>query len=167
MLDLALDHNGPITLRYPRGRGLGVGLDQSGPPMIFGRAEELRTGRDVLILAAGAAVYPALDAAEALAAQGIDAGVINARFIKPLDEALILDRAREIGRVVCVEENTIVGGFGSAVGELLMESGLDGIRIKRLGIPDTFIEHGTQAELRRDLGLDARGIHETVLDFLD
>ena len=135
--------------------------------MTPGRAEELRTGNNLVILAIGSTVYPALTAAETLAAEGIEAGVINARFIKPLDEELILDRVRDSGRVLCIEENTVMGGFGSAVNELLARHDLTGIRIKMLGIPDVFVEHGTQAELRADLGLDAPGIVRAVKELLD
>jgi len=159
MLRLGLRHSGPTVVRYPRGRGVGVPLDDEVEPWPMGRAEVLRSGRDILILAVGSTVYPALSAAEILAAEGLDAGVVNARFIKPLDEELILGLAEVTNRILCVEENNIVGGFGSAVAELLGEKkGFGSTRIKRLGIPDVFVEHGTQEELRAALGLDAAGI---------
>ncbi len=167
MLIMALDHNGPIVVRYPRGSGLGLPPEETVEPLTVGRAEELRSGKDILILAVGAMVHPVLRAAEFLAdEEGIEANVINARFVKPLDEALILERAQAAGAVLCLEENTILGGFGSAVSELLAESGLSNLRFKRLGIPDIFVEHGTQAELRRDLGLDPSGIRKAALELL-
>jgi len=166
MLVLALNHNGPITVRYPRGQGLGVPLEKEINSLVIGQGEELIPGKDILILAVGTMVHPAVQAAETLAADGVEANVINARFVKPLDRDLILDRARTAGRVLCVEENTILGGFGSAVSELLSDHGLANIRVKRLGIPDVFIEHGTQAELRRDIGLDSSGIHKAAFELL-
>ena len=106
------------------------------------------------------------EGAEALAEEGIEAGVINGRFIKPLDHELILDRTGQVKAVVTVEENNILGGFGSAVCELLAEKGPGQIRIKRLGIPDCTVEHGSQAELRAEMGLDAAGIAAAVRGLL-
>ncbi|MDY6851793.1 MAG: 1-deoxy-D-xylulose-5-phosphate synthase [Thermodesulfobacteriota bacterium] len=166
MLALGLENNGPIAVRYPRGRAVGVPLDKEVKPVTWGRGEELKAGDDVLILAVGSCVYPALAAAEALSAEGVKAGMVNARFIKPLDEELILDRAGRAGAVLCVEENNILGGFGSAVSELLAGKGRNRARVKRLGIPDIYVEHGTQAELRADLGLDPEGIAQAVRDLL-
>lgn len=166
MLALGLEHNGPIAVRYPRGRAVGVPLDKEVKPVAFGRGEDLKAGDDILILAVGSCVYPALAAAEALSAEGVKAGVVNARFIKPLDEELILDRAGRAGAVLCVEENNILGGFGSAVSELLAGKGRNRVRIKRLGIPDIYVEHGTQGQLRADLGLDPEGIARAVRDLL-
>jgi len=167
MLALALDLNGPVTVRYPRGRGTGAPLEKEIRPLTLGQAEELRSGQDVLILTVGTMVYPACLAADTLAGEGINASVINARFVKPLDQELIINQARIAGRVLCVEENTIMGGFGSAVYELLVEKGLSDIRVKRLGVPDFFVEHGTQTELRQDIGLDTAGIHQAVLGLLN
>ena len=126
----------------------------------------LEAGDDVSIVAIGSTVYPALDAARQLRERGIRATVINARFVKPLDRALILEAALRTGNLVTVEENALQGGFGSAVLELLAEEGVFDVRIKRIGIPDRFIEHGSQAQLRKDLGLDADGIAATVEAFL-
>jgi len=167
MLALALDHNGPIAIRYPRGQGVGPLFGEESKPLEIGCAEELRTGDDILILAVGTMVHPACSCAETLAAEGVEANVINARFVKPLDEKLILDRTRAVGKVLCVEENTVLGGFGSAVSELLSENSLSNIQIKHLGIRDCFIEHGTQAELRQSIGLDAPGIHKAALELLN
>ncbi len=118
------------------------------------------------IVAIGITVYPALEAAALLKEKGIRAAVVNARFVKPLDRELILSWARRTGHLVTVEENALQGGFGSAVLELLEEERVTGVKVKRLGIPDRFIEQGPQAQLRKDLGLDAAGIAATVEAFL-
>jgi 1-deoxy-D-xylulose-5-phosphate synthase len=167
MLFTAVGHPGPIALRYPRGQGVGVPFSSTLKKIPLGQAEILREGEDLLILALGAAVYPALAAAEDLAQQGHQATVVNARFVKPLDEQLILNQAARHGRVLTVEENVAAGGFGSAVLELLGDRDLLGIPVKRLGIPDTFVEHGTQAILRQKYGLDAAGILKGALELLE
>jgi 1-deoxy-D-xylulose-5-phosphate synthase len=133
----------------------------------IGKAEVLREGEDLLILALGASVYPALDAAKELDKQGFSATVVNARFVKPLDEHLILSLAAKHGRVLTVEENVLAGGFGSAVLELLADRNLFGITVKRCGIPDIFVEHGTQDILRKKYGLDAAGILKSALAILE
>jgi 1-deoxy-D-xylulose-5-phosphate synthase len=132
----------------------------------IGRAEVLREGEDVLILALGASVQPALQAAQELEKQGYSATVVNARFVKPLDENLILTLAASHGRVLTVEENVLAGGFGSAVLELLADRDLFGVTVKRLGIPDIFVEHGTQGVLRKKYELDAAGILKHALAIL-
>lgn len=157
MLACALEHDGPVAVRYPRGKGVGVPLDENVIPAPFGKAEVLKQGGDLVVLSIGSTVHPSLEAARALEAEGFDVGVVNARFVKPLDEETILDTAGRASCVLCVEENNIVGGFGSAVSEL-MAAEKPGVRVNRLGIPDLFVEHGTQAELRASLGLDAAGI---------
>lgn len=166
MLKTAIYSGVPIALRYPRGAGYGVAIDKDLKPLEIGRGEQLLEGKDLAIIAIGATVYPALQAAEALRKQGIAAGVVNARFVKPLDAGLILSAARGTGRVITVEENALQGGFGSAVLELLYDNGLQDVKIKRLGIPDQFIEHGSQAQLRRDVGIDFEGIVAAATDFM-
>jgi len=126
----------------------------------------LREGKDLLILALGASVYPSLEAARELEKQGFSVTVVNARFIKPLDEHLILSLAAQHGRVLTVEENVRAGGFGSAVLELLADRDLSGVTVKRLGIPDTFVEHGAQDILRQKYELDAAGILKHALAIL-
>jgi 1-deoxy-D-xylulose-5-phosphate synthase len=158
MLYTAIEHDGPAALRYPRGNGYGVPLDQKLKALPIGQAEVLRTGADGVILAVGVMVYPACEAANALAAEGIDLAVVNARFIKPLDRDLILSLARSSGIFFTVEENALMGGFGSAVLELLEEEGVQGTRVTRFGYPDCFIEQGEQPELRKMYGLDSEGI---------
>ncbi|MEW5722896.1 MAG: 1-deoxy-D-xylulose-5-phosphate synthase [Thermodesulfobacteriota bacterium] len=159
MLALGLELNQPAAVRYPRGRGRGVPCEENPSPLPLSRAELLREGSDLLLLALGSMVYPALAAAETLAQEGLGAAVVNARFVKPLDEEMILDLAARSGRVLCVEENSVLGGFGSAVSELLVERGRGAFRVRRLGLPaDTPVEHGRLRELRASLGLDAPGI---------
>jgi 1-deoxy-D-xylulose-5-phosphate synthase len=167
MLYTAVEHPGPIALRYPRGRGVGVAFSSTLSKIPMGKGEVLREGEDLLILALGASVYPALDAAQKLAEQGFSATVVNARFVKPLDENLILSLAAKCGRVLTVEENVLAGGFGSAVLELLADRGLNGLSVQRLGIPDTFVEHGAPDILRQKYGLDAAGILKGALSLLN
>jgi 1-deoxy-D-xylulose-5-phosphate synthase len=157
MLATALACEGPAALRYPRGQG--TGADLSGRPRVLpvGEAEVLREGGDATILAVGTMVKEAVAAADLLAEQGVEAAVVDARFVKPLDEALILERAAR-GPLVTVEENALVGGFGAAVVELLQDRSLSSCRVARRGFPDRFIEHGDGAQLRAALRLDAAGI---------
>ncbi len=166
MLKTALYAGTPMALRYPRGTGYGVQLDQEIRELPIGRGEQLTAGDDVAIIAIGSTVYPAVEAARLLVSAGIRATVVNARFVKPLDRELILAVARRCGAVVTVEENALQGGFGSAVLELLADERETAVPVKRIGIPDRFVEHGSQAQLRKDLGLDAEGIATTVEAFL-
>lgn len=162
MLKTAVLHQGPIALRYPRGQGVGVPLEAELHSLPIGVAELLREGDDVTLVAVGAMVMEALAAAEILAREGIEATVINARFVKPLDVHLIGQWASKTPLLVTVEENVRQGGFGSAVLEALNEEGLLPRSVLRLGIPDAFIPHGHLKRLRRELGLDAEGIAHSV-----
>jgi len=166
MLKTAVYLGRPATLRYPRGAGYGIPLEQELRQIPIGKGEELAGGGDVAIVAIGSGVQPSLQAAMELEKGGIRATVINARFVKPLDRELILAAAGRCGALVTVEENALMGGFGSAVLELLADEGILGLKVKRIGIPDRFIEHGSQEQLRRDLGLDAAGIAATVRELL-
>jgi 1-deoxy-D-xylulose-5-phosphate synthase len=167
MLFTAVDHPGPIVLRYPRGKGVGVDFTSTLRKIPIGKAEVLKEGEDLLILALGASVHHARDAARELEEKGFKATVVNARFVKPLDEQLILTLAAKCGRVLTVEENMAQGGFGSAVLELLSDRGLTGIPVKRLAIPDQFMEHGKPDILRKKYGLDADGILKGALELLE
>jgi 1-deoxy-D-xylulose-5-phosphate synthase len=151
----------PVVVRYPRGVSAGAKAKEPLKEIPKGSAEVLRDGTDVTILALGTMVAPALEAALILEEAGIKAGVVNARFVKPLDTELILKAVRTTGAIVTVEENALQGGFGSAVLELMEEHGVE-CRVKRLGIPDVFIEHGTQDELKALIGLDVPGIEKAV-----
>jgi 1-deoxy-D-xylulose-5-phosphate synthase len=158
MLKTAIHCRQPASLRYPRGNGWRGSLDREIRELPIGKAEVLREGRDLLILAIGSTVESALEAASRLQARGMQTTVVNARFIKPLDAELLCSLASDIRRVITIEENALMGGFGSAVLELFAEKGLNGIQVKCLGIPDTFVEHGSQDYLRKKYGIDAEGI---------
>ena len=154
----------PMAVRYPRNAGLGVKLDQELHLIPIGKSEVLRQGDDVVIFAIGATVAPALEASRELALHGIEATVVNARFAKPLDLELILDLANRVKRIVTVEENTLKGGFGNSIIDFLQESEISDIQVKSIGLPDEFVEHGTQAILRSKYGLDVKGITRQVLN---
>jgi 1-deoxy-D-xylulose-5-phosphate synthase len=158
MLYTAIRHNGPCALRYPRGAGVGVELGETFSDLAIGKGELLRKGSDIVLLPVGNRVHPALAAASQLAEAGIDAAVINPRFIKPLDHELICDMAASTGRVMTIEDNAAHGGFGAAVLELLSQSGLSHIHTRILGHPDNFIEQGPQATLWSLSGIDQEGI---------
>ena len=166
MLYTAVRHQGPVAVRYPRGAGVGVSLDWELKELPIGQGELLREGTDVLFLAIGNMVYPALKAAHLLEKEGLSAAVVNARFVKPLDRELILNLARRIKKVVTVEENVLQGGFGAAVLELLAQEGLN-IPVKMIGLPDKFIEHGAPDLLREKYGLTPQGIAQNVLSWLE
>jgi 1-deoxy-D-xylulose-5-phosphate synthase len=163
MLKTAIDHGGPIALRYPRGEGWGVEMDREASALEIGKGELLRRGDDVVIVGIGHTVVPALAAAQDLARLGIEATVVNARFVKPLDHELLLDLVARVPRVITVEDHMLQGGFGSAVLELLAEKGIAGVKVKRLGAPDRFIAHGTQNELRKQCGIDQDSIMQAAL----
>jgi 1-deoxy-D-xylulose-5-phosphate synthase len=166
MLKTAVDCGRPVSLRYPRGKGTGANLDNELKNLEIGKGEVLREGSDLALIAIGSAVNPALAAASWLAAEGLNIKVINARFVKPLDEELILKTAAAINKIITVEENMLPGGFGSAVLELLAEKSIAGVRVKRLGISDEFVNHATQAEQRRKYGIDEEGIIQAIREML-
>jgi 1-deoxy-D-xylulose-5-phosphate synthase len=154
--------DGPIALRYPRGNGYGVPLMEEGwEELPIGKAEILRQGDDVLMIAYGSMVHPTLQAAQLLSEHGISATVINARFAKPLDTELFAPLAKTIGKVVTVEEGCLMGGFGSAIAEALSDLNVV-VPIKRIGVPDILVEHATPDESLNSLGLTSPQIAETV-----
>jgi 1-deoxy-D-xylulose-5-phosphate synthase len=167
MIKTATECPMPVALRYPRGRGVGVRREVPLESIDIGKGEVLGEGEDVLILAIGSTVYPSLRAAERLAGSGIQVAVINSRFLKPLDADLLCDWAKRVGKVLTIEENVLQGGFGSAVLELFQERGLFSIQVKRLGIPDLFVEHGSQALLRGKYGIDEDGIFKGVREIFE
>jgi len=167
MIKTAVGCNQPVAFRYPRGKGIGVAMDSAWKTVEIGRGEVLKEGEDLLIIAIGSTVYPAIHAAERLEEVGIQTAVINARFLKPLDHELICHWAQRVGKVLTVEENVLQGGFGSAILELFEEQGLEGVQVKRLGIPDFFVEHGPQALLRAKYGIDERGIYRNVVEMVE
>ncbi|MBU4311010.1 1-deoxy-D-xylulose-5-phosphate synthase [bacterium] len=161
MLYTGLKHDGPIALRYPKEEGRGVKLDRKLRVLPIGRAEILRRGEGLAIFALGSTVYPALEVAEKL-----DATLVNLRFAKPLDKKIITTLARECGRIVIVEEGTLEGGVGTRVLELLEEEGLGNIKVRCIGLPDKFLEHGPRNILLSKYGLTSRGILKTIKKWL-
>jgi len=154
----------PTAIRYPRGKGLGVPLEDRFRRLPIGKGQMLHDGRDAAIVAIGNTVAPSVDAARALSEKGIYCAVIDARFAKPLDCDLIMALANRTKRVVTVEENVLAGGFGGAVAATV--SGIADVRVLRIGLPDEFVEHGSQVILRASYDLDAKGIAHRIEDFL-
>ena len=159
----AYKYEGPFAIRIARGAAVGVPLDDELKELPIGKGKVVREGSDVVIFALGKSVEAATAAAETLSGHGISCGVVNPIFVKPLDVDLLLDTARSSGRVVTVEENVLAGGFGSAVLEALAEAGLEDTAVHRIGMPDSFIEHGTAVDQRHQLHLDAEGIVREIL----
>ena len=159
----AYRHKGPFAIRIARGAAVGTPLDDDLKELPLGKGSVVREGGDVMIFALGKSVNAAVQAAGRLAGHGISCGVVNPIFVKPLDVDLLLEAARGAGRIVTVEENVLAGGFGSAVLEALAEAGLERLPVHRIGMPDSFIEHGTAADQRHRLKLDAEGITQEVL----
>ena len=166
MLATAVRHDRPIALRYPRGRGVGVDVDPSPIPIEIGKGEIISDGEDVALIAVGSSVMEAEKAGEILMEQGISAAVINARFVTPLDKELILNTAQRIGSVVTVEEHMVNGGFGSAVLELLADNDITDCRIRRIGVRQTFVEHGAQKILRSVYEVDAEAVVKAALEMV-
>ncbi len=164
MIVTGINHtSGPIAMRYPRGNGHGVPLMEEGwEDLEIGKGEILRHGDDVLLIGFGTMVYPAMQVAEILSEHGIKATVVNARFAKPLDTELILPLAKQIGRVVTLEEGCLMGGFGSAVAEALLDSDIV-VPVKRIGVPDILVEHAEPNQSKADLGLTSPQIAQTIL----
>ncbi len=174
MLDLALAHDGPVAIRYPRGkvatpsaspRGNGKGGGRP-EPFRIGQAEILKSGVDLALIALGNSVVPALSAAEMLEKEGINAMVVNARFVKPMDRELFSSVAAKVKSIITIEENVLAGGFGSAFLEFLNSNDINDIRVKMLGIPDVFVAQGHQGEIRQEYGLDTHGIYRAALTFV-
>jgi len=158
--------DGPIAVRYPRDTGVGVPMDDELRELPIGKGEWLRDGTDAVIVGIGPIVYTALEVAQRLEKDSFSVGVINARFIKPIDKELLADAVQRAGKLITVEEHTLCGGFGSAVLEALCDMGLHHVPVLRIGIHDHFVEHGSLKELRRMLKLDAEGIYEQVKAWL-
>ncbi|OPY77090.1 MAG: 1-deoxy-D-xylulose-5-phosphate synthase [Syntrophorhabdus sp. PtaU1.Bin153] len=155
----------PAAIRYPRGEALGVAVDPTLKEIAIGTWERLKEGKDITIIACGNTVYPSLAAAVELEKENVRCGVINGRFVKPMDREMIRAFEDTTDRIVTVEENTIIGGFGSGVMEILSEEGIS-LPVKRLGIPDVFLSHGSQGSLRKSVGIDKEGIQRFVKQWL-
>lgn len=165
MLKTGLSYDGPASVRYPRGVSMGVPMDRELKELPIGKGELLRDGTDVAIIAIGVSVWPAVKAAEQLGQEGLSTAVINARFVKPLDQELIVSVAKRVRYVVTVEEGCKMGGFGSAVLEALSDAGVN-VRTKVLGLPDWYIEQGPQDLLRERYGLTTDGIYRSVRELV-
>lgn len=166
MLYTAVKSGKIMAVRYPRSAGLGVKMDTEFRELSIGKGEILRQGNDVAILAIGSMVAPALEAAESLAQQHVESTVMNARFVKPVDADMIVDLATRIKRIVTIEENTLSGGFGNYVTDVIKQADISNVIIRNIGVPDVFIEHGGQTFLRSKYGLDAKGIIKKVLELI-
>lgn len=163
MLEYAVSCGGPAAIRYPRRQTIGLPAAAEKPVIEKGKAELICRGKDLVVIAVGSMVIPAMLAAEKLAAHGLSATVVNARFVKPLDKELILESVRKIRKVFTVEENVIAGGFGSAVSEMLQREGHPSVRVYSLGLPDAFIEHAHQGILLEQYAMTSEGIYHFIL----
>jgi 1-deoxy-D-xylulose-5-phosphate synthase len=188
MLLTAINHDGPIAIRYPRGKGLGVEVEKDVKPLEIGRAivldkddgdddrnrdengnkEDNKNDRldDLMIIAIGQSVYEAVEAEKQLSKRGIFAMVINARFVKPLDSKLFLEKAANIKKIITVEEHVLAGGFGSAILEMYADNGMTDLEFRRIGIDNQFVEHGPQSLLKKDYGVDSAAIVAAGLDLM-
>jgi len=153
MLITSINHNGPTALRIPRGSGLGVAvMDEGWEPLNIGEAEILEEGEDILIIAYGSMVESAIETSKILKNMNINACIVNARFVKPLDKNLIMPLVSRIQKVVTMEEGTLIGGFGSAIVELLNDNEVN-IPVYRIGIPDVLVDHASPDQSKEKLGL--------------
>jgi 1-deoxy-D-xylulose-5-phosphate synthase len=166
MLKTALECGHPASLRYPRGNGIGAKMDADIHALPIGKGEVLREGADATIFAIGNEVWPAFEAAETLAKENINVSVINARFIKPLDDELITKYCKPNSYIITVEEGSLAGGFGSAVMERCQQLGIHGVNVHAIGIPDEYVHHGAQDVLRAQYDLHAEGIAKRVREFV-
>ena len=163
MLATAVNLNKPVAIRYPRGEGIGVKLDIEPQILEIGKSKLIMEGKDVYIFAVGNMVNSALKVSEKFKAEDISCGIVDARFIKPLDVNLIKEIARKVKKIVTIEENVISGGYGSAVCELLKD---EDVKIKIIGLPDKFIEHGKQSDIRKKYGLTEDTIYSNIKEWL-
>jgi len=167
MLYSATKYNAPTAIRYPRGKGLGVALDETFQYLEVGKSEVLQEGTDILMIAVGSMVHPATNVANTLEQKGYSVGIINARFIKPLDQTTLLSQISKAKHIITLEENVLTGGFGSAVSELLKTNGNTDCSILSIGIPDEFVPHGNTDILKKELQLDEDGILQQISSFLE
>lgn len=167
MLYSATKYNAPTAIRYPRGKGLGVALDETFQYLEVGKSEVLQEGTDILMIAVGSMVHPATNVANTLEQKGYSVGIINARFIKPLDQTTLLSQISKAKHIITLEENVLAGGFGSAVSELLKTNGNTDCSMLSIGIPDEFVPHGNTDILKRELKLDEDGILQQISSFLE
>jgi 1-deoxy-D-xylulose-5-phosphate synthase len=164
MIYTAFQHPGPVALRYPRGKGVGVPIDAKFKKIPIGQSETLKEGKDLVVFALGNMVHPSLEAAINLEQDGLSVGIVNCRFVKPIDPRLG-EISASVGRVLVVEENIRQGGLGGAVLELLNDLGIVNVHVRRMGLPDRFVEHGAPELLREICCLDTKGILKEARDF--
>jgi len=168
MLKTSIYHPGPSALRYPRGSGLGVEMDEEIKEIEIGKGEVIKDGKDLAIIAFGAMVDPSMKTAAMLEETGISVAVINARFAKPIDKNLIMEYAKKTGCIVTTEEHSVQGGFGSAVLEALQDFDEHiPLKTKCIGVPDIVVEHGAPGIIKKDLKLDPEGMFETICSFIN
>jgi 1-deoxy-D-xylulose-5-phosphate synthase len=161
MLDLAVGLEAPVAIRYPKGvSGLSRAVTN---PIAPGRAEIVKDGSDIAIISIGSMLETAVETAELLSKKKIGAAVVNARFIKPIDEAMISDICRSTGKVVTLEDGVLEGGFGSAVLETIERLSIKGVKVRRFGLPDRFIEHGRRSELFSKYNLTPQSICDVII----
>ena len=168
MLKTSIYHPGPSALRYPRGSGLGVEMDEEIKQIEIGKGEVIKDGEDLAIIAFGAMVDPSMKTAVMLEEKGLSVAVINARFAKPIDKNLIMEYAKKTGCIVTTEEHSVQGGFGSAVLEALQDFDEHiPLKTKCIGVPDIVVEHGAPGIIKKDLKLDPEGMFETICSFIN
>jgi 1-deoxy-D-xylulose-5-phosphate synthase len=168
MLKTSVYHSGPCALRYPRGNGLGVKMDEDIKEIEIGKGEVIKDGKDLAIIAFGAMVDPSMKTAAMLENSGLSVAVINARFAKPIDKNLIMEYAKKTGCIITTEEHSVQGGFGSAVLEVLQDFDEHiPLKTKCIGVPDIVVEHGAPGIIKKDLKLDPKGMFETICSFLN
>jgi len=164
MLITSINHKGPTALRIPRGSGLGVAtMDEGWEPIELGKGEVIEEGDDILIIAYGSMVAAAVETSSILRENNVNPCVINARFVRPLDNDLILPLAQKIKKVVTMEEGTLIGGFGSAITESLNDNDIH-IPVLRLGIPDVLVDHASPDQSKETLGLTPKLMSEKILN---
>jgi 1-deoxy-D-xylulose-5-phosphate synthase len=166
MLKTAFETGHPTSLRYPRGNAVGVAMDPALQSLPIGKGEVVREGAAATIFAIGTEVWPAYEAAQMLAKENVEVAVVNARFIKPLDDELIARFCKPYTKVITVEEGSLAGGFGSALMERAQQLGLENVEFHRIGIPDEYVHHGAQEILRAQYDLHADGIARRVREFV-
>jgi 1-deoxy-D-xylulose-5-phosphate synthase len=166
MVKTAFETGHPTSIRYPRGNGIGATIEAEMKSLPVGKGEVMREGADATIFAIGNEVWPAVAAAELLAKEDINVAVINARFVKPLDDELITKYCKPNSYVVTVEEGSLAGGFGSAVMERCEQLGIENVHFHRIGIPDEYVHHGGQDVLRAQYDLHAEGIARRTREFV-
>ena len=168
MLKTSIYHPGPSSIRYPRGSGLGVEIDEEVKEIEVGKGEVIKDGKDLAIIAFGSMVDPSMKAAAMLEEKGFSVAVINARFAKPIDKSLIMEYAKKTGCLITTEEHSVQGGFGSAVLEVLQNfDERIPLKTKCIGVPDVLIEHGATGLIKKDLKLDPEGMFETIYAFVN